>query len=111
MAEHALILGTTGGSASPQRTPVRAELVALQAALYLPSFPFDQPLTITTDSLTSQLLVATHLVRPNQHVYHEHQWMVAAIAQNLLSRTAPVSLMRSRPTCTLECEAMKLLIL
>ena len=91
MATQSLILG---GSASPQRTPVRAELVALHAALHSPSFPLDQPLTMMTDSLTSQQLLATHLVRPNQHVYHHYRWLVSALPQNLLARDAPVSLMR-----------------
>ena len=58
MAGQSLIVG---GSALPQRTPVRAELVALHAVVHSHSFPPDQPLTMMTDSLTSQQLVATNL--------------------------------------------------
>ena len=49
-----------------------------------------------TDSLTSLYLVNGYLVRPHQFCYHKHRWLVAAIAQNLLSRTASVRLTKVR---------------
>ena len=35
-------------------------------------------------------------MRPNQLCIHKHRWLISALAQNLLSRTAPVRLMKVR---------------
>ena len=82
----------------PQRTPLRAELIALNSVLYsiLQLFPLCRPLHFMTGSLTSLYLVDGYLVRPHLFCYHKHRWLVAAIAQNLLSRTASVRLTKVR---------------
>ena len=84
------------GPSSAQRTPLRGELVAIHAALHSPHFPPDLPLDLMTDSLTSQQLASAYLVRPTHLRFHKHRFLVAAIAQNLVMRRAPVRIMKVR---------------
>lgn len=51
-----------------------------------------------TDSLTGQQLICAHLLGPSQLQFHTHQWVNAAIllAQNLLARQAPVSIVKGK---------------
>ena len=53
---------------------------------------YDQPLGsyhIPTDSQTSQQLIQAYLTRPHHLRFHKHKCLVAAVAQNLLTRAAP----------------------
>ena len=50
-------------SSGPQRTPLRAELIALSSVLHSPLFPLCRALH---DSLTGLYLVNGYLVRPHQ---------------------------------------------
>ena len=84
------------GPPSAQRTSLRGELAAIHEAIHSPQFPLYRPLTLGTDSLTSSQLISAHMVRPTQLRFHKHRWLIAAIAQNLLSRVAPVRIMKVR---------------
>ena len=79
-----------------QRTALRAELGAIHDALHSPHFPMYRPLTLATDSLNSQHLVSAHIARPTSLRFHKHRWLIAAIAQNLLCRVAPVRILKVR---------------
>ena len=84
------------GPSSAQHTALRGELVAIHAALHSPQLPSAQPLHVMTDSLTSLYLIAAYLVRPTQFRFHKHRWLIAAIAQSTLLRSAPVLLTKVR---------------
>ena len=84
------------GPSTLRSTALRGELLAIHAALHSPRFPLDEPLHLMTDSLTSLYLIAAYLVRPSHFRFHKHRWLVAAIAQQLVSRQAAVHISKVR---------------
>ena len=82
------------GPSSHRSTALRGELMAIHAALA--SSTGTQLLHLMTDSLTSLYIIAAHLMRPTQHRYHKHRWLIQAITHNLLCRSAPARLSKVR---------------
>lgn len=84
------------GPSAPERTVVRGELAAIHSALHSPLLPRNIPMHLMTDSLTSLQLIGGYIARPFEFRDHKHLWLVSSIAQNILSRTSPIILMKVR---------------
>ena len=85
---------TLPGPLQAQSTPLRGELAAIYEAVHSSDFPLYRRLTLMTDSLTALYLIHAYIRTPTLLRFHKHRWLVAAIAQNLLSRTAHVCLLK-----------------
>ena len=84
------------GPLQAQSTALRGELAAIYEAVHSSSFPLYRQLTLMTDSQTALYLIHAYIRTPTLLRFHKHRWLVAAIAQNLLSRTAPVRMLKVR---------------
>ena len=73
------------GPSSAQSNSLSREPADIHEVIHSPRLRLCRPLSVMTDSFTSEYLISAHMVRPNQLRFNMHRWHVAAIAQNLMS--------------------------